>query len=137
MTSALVCASDVALRRISNVLGFVIFCCSVLLSFESKQNVSMHVLSAICVILIMLLAYVLKMIGGGDVKLMIAFSLAIPIHYLDDALFNIAIVGGVLAIFYLMKYRVLKLVPQGGELGLPYGIAISFGFYITIYNFYI
>ncbi|WP_428751162.1 A24 family peptidase [Vibrio cionasavignyae] len=137
ITSALVCASDVALRKISNIFGVIIFMCSILLLLETKQELTMHFLSLCIVSVIVLTAFGLNILGGGDVKLMLAFSIAIPIHYLGDAIFNVAIVGGMLSILYLVKYRVLRFVPEGGEAGLPYGIAISLGFFSTIYKLYI
>ncbi|MCL9774992.1 A24 family peptidase [Vibrio methylphosphonaticus] len=137
ITCALICASDVALRKISNVYGVVILICSVLLLYESKQGVTSHLISVVIVCLLTLTAFGFKILGGGDVKLMIAFSIAIPIHYLGATIFNVAIIGGALALFYLLKYRILKLVPESGEAGLPYGLAISFGFFNTVCNLYV
>ncbi|MGV2988912.1 prepilin peptidase [Vibrio sp. E150_011] len=137
ITSALICASDVALRKISNIYGVVILTCSILLLSESKQGAVEHLLSAVIVCVVTLIAFGFRILGGGDVKLMIAFSIAIPFHYLGVAIFNVAIIGGVLAMFYLLKYRIFKLVPESGEMGLPYGLAISFGFFNAICNLYI
>ena len=138
ITCAAICASDVALRTISNSLTLLISACSVYLLMLSEYTVWLHLANTATVIIIMLLVYIRGYAGGGDIKLMIAFSLAIPIGLLGDAFFNVAICGGVLSTIYLMKYRLLKMVPNNEEEpGLPYGVAISFGFLITIYKFYI
>ncbi len=88
-------------------------------------------------LILALVGFSTKVFGGGDAKLLIAFSLSLPFSLIDDALFLVAISGGLLAVIYLVKYRLLKLVPTTGVLGLPYGLAISTGFYITILGYYL
>ncbi|QUL36596.1 prepilin peptidase [Erythrobacter sp. JK5] len=68
--------------------------------------------------------YAIKLMGGGDLKLLIALSLWLdPLKFLD-MLIVMAIVGGGLAAFFVVRKFILQLK---GKAQLPYGVAISAG----------
>ncbi|ODA36084.1 hypothetical protein A8L45_00315 [Veronia pacifica] len=67
--------------------------------------------------------------GAGDSKLSTALAMALTPEILPDALILTAMVGGVLSVFYLLLG---KIKPEKKDRGIPYGIAISSGFYLVI-----
>lgn len=73
-----------------------------------------------------------SIMGAGDGKFAAALALAIPWQQLNIALFLTAIIGGVLAIIYLIKYRLILRNKIKQDPGLPYGVAIGLGFFIPI-----
>ncbi|GAL28826.1 type IV prepilin peptidase TadV/CpaA [Vibrio variabilis] len=137
IVSTLVCLGDISSRRISNRLVAMLLLCSFVLVLSQGHLLASHLLALVLTFLIALVGFYTKVFGGGDAKLLTAFSLSLPLSLIDDALFLVAISGGLLAVFYLVKYRLLKLVPTDEILGLPYGLAISTGFYITILSYYL
>ncbi|WP_035476686.1 A24 family peptidase [Aliagarivorans taiwanensis] len=66
--------------------------------------------------------------GAGDAKLAAVLSIAIPTSSLLNAWLVTLYAGGVLAVVYLIKSRVRHCKPDG----LPYGVAISIGFFSQI-----
>lgn len=62
--------------------------------------------------------------GGGDVKMIAALSLWLPISSLFPMLFVMAIVGGVLTLIMLIVHKVRK---SAEILEIPYGVAIAAG----------
>ncbi|KLV08948.1 hypothetical protein ABT56_01725 [Photobacterium aquae] len=70
--------------------------------------------------------------GAGDSKLATVLALALPLSSLPFALWLTVMVGGGLAVFYWLKYRLIKRKLKGMDPGLPYGLAIAIGFYIPI-----
>jgi prepilin peptidase CpaA len=77
--------------------------------------------------------FAMRMMGGGDVKLLAALALWIaPADYLA-MLLVMAIVGGVLTIF-IGAWNVMQRQP--GKLSVPYGIAIAIAGLWTIGAYY-
>ncbi|PTP61154.1 peptidase [Vibrio splendidus] len=83
-----------------------------------------------------LLVYALIWIGAGDIKYAAVLSLTIPLSDLLWAFVMTAFTGGFLAVIYLVNNKLIskKLVRKtsNGQQGIPYGIAISVGFYLVI-----
>ena len=83
-----------------------------------------------------LILYKLIWIGAGDIKYASALSLTIPVHDLIWALVMMAFSGGVLVVFYLVKKKLISKIlareTLNDQKGIPYGIAISIGFYLVI-----
>ncbi|TKF02562.1 A24 family peptidase [Vibrio kanaloae] len=83
-----------------------------------------------------LLVYALIWIGAGDIKYAAILSLTIPINDLLWAFVMTAFAGGFLAVIYLVKNKLIskKLTRKtsNDQQGIPYGIAISVGFYLVI-----
>ncbi|AMG01117.1 MULTISPECIES: A24 family peptidase [Vibrio] len=78
-----------------------------------------------------LILYALIWIGAGDIKYAAVLSLTIPLNDLPWAYIMTAFAGGFLAIIYLVTRKLISNTSSSQE-GLPYGIAISVGFYLII-----
>ncbi len=78
-----------------------------------------------------LIGYALIYIGAGDIKYAAILSLTIVPNDLLWALVMTAFVGGFLATIYLINRKLTIKTPNDQE-GVPYGIAISVGFYLAI-----
>ncbi len=78
-----------------------------------------------------LILYALIWIGGGDIKYAAVLSLTIPLNDLPWAYIMTAFAGGFLAIIYLITRKLISNTSSSQE-GIPYGIAISVGFYLII-----
>ncbi|WP_447469825.1 A24 family peptidase [Vibrio harveyi] len=78
-----------------------------------------------------LILYALIWIGAGDIKYAAVLSLTIPLNDLPWAYIMTAFAGGFLAIIYLVTRKLISNTSSRQE-GLPYGIAISVGFYLII-----
>lgn len=78
-----------------------------------------------------LILYALIWIGAGDIKYAAVLSLTIPLNDLPWAYIMTAFAGGFLAIIYLITRKLISNTSSSQE-GLPYGIAISVGFYLII-----
>lgn len=81
--------------------------------------------------------FAVRILGGGDAKLLAAASLWFGFSHLPMFLFGLALVGGILAIVILL-YRMMPYPMPAGmapwaerlhdpKLGIPYAIAISGG----------
>ena len=83
-----------------------------------------------------LLVYALIWIGAGDIKYAAVLSLTIPLNDLLWAFVMTAFTGGFLAVIYLVNNKLIskKLITKvsNDQQGIPYGIAISVGFYLVI-----
>jgi prepilin peptidase CpaA len=69
------------------------------------------------------LAFHLGMMGGGDVKMLAALALWLPLGSLLQLLAIMSVAGGVLTLAMLIPHRIAK---AAGRPEIPYGIAISF-----------
>ncbi|NOJ08305.1 A24 family peptidase [Vibrio splendidus] len=80
--------------------------------------------------------YKLIWIGAGDIKYAAALSLTIPLADLLWAFVMTAFAGGFLAVIYLVKNKLISKKrtrkTSNDQQGIPYGIAISVGFYLVI-----
>jgi|TARA_Y100000588_G_scaffold91651_1_gene99012 prepilin peptidase CpaA len=78
-----------------------------------------------------LILYALIWVGAGDIKYAAVLSLVIPLKDLPWSLVMTAFAGGFLAIIYLFSRKLVTNTSNPQE-GIPYGIAISIGFYLII-----
>ena len=70
------------------------------------------------------IAFAMGAMGGGDVKLVAAIALWLPASSVVALLFIMSVAGGALTLAMLIRH---KLARKGGQLEIPYGVAISFG----------
>ena len=68
--------------------------------------------------------FAIKMMGGGDVKLLTALALWVPWDAFIQLLMVMALAGGVLSIV-MGIYHIMR--RQRDRLAIPYGVAIAFG----------
>ena len=92
----------------------------------------MHFFSGLIIFLSTAILVKFNVFGAGDSKLATAFAIALLPSKIIDAVILTLLFGGVLAGFYLIKDRLILNKKREDERGLPYGVAISLGFYITI-----
>jgi prepilin peptidase CpaA len=68
--------------------------------------------------------FALKVMGGGDVKLLTALALWIPFYEYMQLLLIMAIAGGALTVLLVFWHVVRR---QRDRIAVPYGVAIAFG----------
>ena len=138
--------TDVAARLISNKTSLLIASLAIVqLPFGEPQQLFASVLGAGILFTLLLVAHSREYIGGGDVKLLTALSIGLPIAIAIQFLTITVMAGGVLALLHLLM-RALPypaLPPAGSSLArrvyaverwrnlrhapLPYGVAIACG----------
>ena len=92
-------------------------------SYTLWPEVSLQILFAIVVLLVFAGAFALGMMGGGDVKLIAALALWLPVAPFLSLLIVMSLVGGAVTILMMIERR---LAPKEGALEIPYGVAIAF-----------
>ncbi|WP_145574416.1 A24 family peptidase [Yersinia alsatica] len=123
----LICYTDIRYRVISNIHNMAIAINTLTLGFALHNT-----FSVIIPLIALLVGYVIfnfKLIGGGDVKFIVAllFSLS-PGQSLDFIIYT-AIMGGVVMIIGMIINK--KDIQQRG---VPYAVAISSGFLLSLFN---
>lgn len=81
-----------------------------------QVGVALIVLAAFCV------AFHLGWMGGGDVKMIAALALWVPVPALIQILLVMSIVGGLITVVMLIDHRIRK---TAGNPEVPYGVAIA------------
>ena len=87
-------------------------------------DIAIQVAVAAGLFLLFALAFRFGAMGGGDVKLVSALALWLPPGATLKLLVIMSIAGGLLTLAMLIRHRIAR---PGGELEIPYGIAIAFG----------
>jgi prepilin peptidase CpaA len=143
---------DIATRSIRNEICLALALLGLTVQFASPMQVAESLLAAAILLLLLLVIYEWGAIGGGDVKLMTALAIGLPLMGVAQLLTITAFAGGVLALAHLMM-RLLpdpKPAPAGSSLvrriyaverwrnlrraPLPYGVAIACGGVWTALN---
>ncbi|OIN25688.1 prepilin peptidase [Vibrio barjaei] len=119
---------DFHYRKIHNYMLLVLLLVQCFLSPSDIQFTTF-----LLVLGIGLLVYSLIWIGAGDIKYAAILSLAIPLNYLPWAYIITGFVGGIIAMVYWTSKKILGNKYHKQE-GIPYGIAISVGFYLVIFT---
>ena len=136
---------DVATRLIRNELCLALALLGIAAQLTSPAQLAQSLISAAILFLLLLVIYMRGWMGGGDVKLLVALAVGLPLTGVIDLLTITALAGGVLALVHLLM-RLLpypKLAPVGSSLArrvyaverwrhlrhapLPYGVAIACG----------
>ncbi|WP_221254905.1 prepilin peptidase [Campylobacter sp. 19-13652] len=121
--------TDIKYRQISNIsnltaLGLIILCSYI---FDFSLNIT----AAIIILFAGIILFYLGFIGGADVKLAVALSLAITQSELFLWLFYTSIVGALQALYTVFLAKITKNQSQIQK-GVAYGVAIIFGFLMII-----
>ncbi|KRQ08293.1 A24 family peptidase [Bradyrhizobium manausense] len=136
---------DLATRLIRNELCLALALLGIAAQLTSPALLAQSLLSAAILFLLLLVVYMRGWMGGGDVKLLVALAVGLPLTGVIDLLTITALAGGILALVHLLM-RLLpypKLAPAGSSLArrvyaierwrnlrhapLPYGVAIACG----------
>ncbi|WP_369526258.1 A24 family peptidase [Photobacterium leiognathi] len=131
LTIFIVTIFDIKYRKIPNKLCLLTAICCLIFAYQHHYLAS-SLLSSSVVLLSSIVLFYFNIMGAGDGKFAAALALAIPWQQLNIALFLTAIIGGVLAVIYFIKYRLILRNKIKQDPGLPYGVAIGLGFFIPI-----
>ena len=143
---------DIATRLIQNEICLVLALLGIAGQFASQTHVTESLVVATILFLLLIVIYQRGWIGGGDVKLLVALAIGLPLIGVIQLLTVTALAGGVLALAHLMM-RLLpypRLAPAGSSLvrrvyaverwrnlrhaPLPYGAAIACGGIWTVFS---
>jgi Flp pilus assembly protein protease CpaA len=136
---------DVATRLIRNEICLALALLGIASQLASPMQVAQSLIAAAILLLLLLVIYTRGWMGGGDVKLLVALAIGLPLTGVIQLLTITALAGGVLALVHLMmrQLRHPKLAPAGSSFvrrvcaverwrhlrhaPLPYGVAIACG----------
>ena len=141
---------DVATRLIRNEICLALALLGISAQLASPMQIAQSLIAAAILLLLLFVIYQRGWIGGGDVKLLVALAIGLPLTGVIQLLTITALAGGVLALVHLMM-RLLpypRLAPAGSSFvrrvyaverwrhlrhaPLPYGVAIACGGIWTI-----
>jgi Flp pilus assembly protein protease CpaA len=141
---------DISTRLIPNEICLALALLGIASQLASPMQVAESVVAAAILFLLLLVVYQRGWMGGGDVKLLVALAIGLPLAGMFQLLTATALAGGVLALVHVIM-RLLphpKLAPAGSSLirrvyaverwrhlrhaPLPYGVAIACGGIWTI-----
>ncbi|QHO79066.1 prepilin peptidase [Bradyrhizobium sp. CCBAU 051011] len=136
---------DVATRLIRNEICLALALIGIAGQLASPMQLVESMIAATILFLLLFMIYQRGWIGGGDVKLLVALAIGLPLTAVIQLLTVTALAGGILALVHLMM-RLLpypRLAPAGSSLvrrvyaierwrhlrhaPLPYGVAIACG----------
>ena len=141
---------DVATRLIRNEICLALALLGIAGQLASPMQIVESLIVAAILFLLLLAVYARGAIGGGDVKLLVALAVGLPLTGVVQLLAVTALAGGVLALAHLVMRNLPypKLAPAGSSLArrvyaverwrhlrhapLPYGVAIACGGIWTI-----
>jgi prepilin peptidase CpaA len=143
---------DIATRLIRNEICLALALLGIAGQFASPMQMAQSLIAAAILLLLLFVIYQRGSIGGGDVKLLVALAIGLPLTGVFQLLTITALAGGVLALVHLMMRHLPypKLAPAGSSLArrvyaierwrhlrhapLPYGVAIACGGIWTIFS---
>src|SRR5258708_14719980 len=98
---------DIATRLIRNEICMVVAIVGMGSQFASPMQVAESLIAATILLLLLLVIYQRGWIGGGDVKLLVALAIGLPMMGVIQLLTITALAGGILALVHLM----MRLLP--------------------------
>jgi prepilin peptidase CpaA len=143
---------DIATRLIRNEICLALALLGIAGQLASPMQVAGSLIVATILLALLLIIHQRGLIGGGDVKLLVALAMGLPLTGVIQLLTITALAGGVLALVHLMM-RLLpypRLAPAGSSFvrrvyaierwrhlrhaPLPYGVAIACGGIWTVFS---
>ena len=140
-----VAMTDIATRTIHNETCLALALLGIASQMGGPTHIVESLVAATILFLLLLAVYRWGAIGGGDVKLLVALAIGLPVAGVLQLLTMTALAGGVLAMMHLILRRLPqpRLAPSGSSLlrrvyaverwrhvrraPLPYGAAIACG----------
>lgn len=120
--------TDIKTRTISNELNAAIALLAVGFWWVAGESlwpdVAIRVAIALGLFMLFAVLFMLKMMGGGDVKMIAALALWLPFNALLAMLTVMALAGGAITVFLLVRQRWR---PNAARPEVPYGVAIAIG----------
>ncbi|MCP3368455.1 A24 family peptidase [Bradyrhizobium cajani] len=136
---------DVATRLIRNEICLALALLGIASQIASPMQLAESLISAALLFLLLFFIYTRGWMGGGDVKLLVALAVGLPLTGIVELLTVTALAGGVLALMHLLMRNLPypKMAPAGSSFArrvyaverwrhlrhapLPYGVAIACG----------
>jgi prepilin peptidase CpaA len=147
-----VATTDIATRVIPNEICLALALLGIVGQLPHLMQIVHSLIAAAVLFALLFVLYTRRMMGGGDVKLLVALAIGLPLIGVVQLLMITVLAGGVLALVHMVM-RALPapaLAPAGASLvrrvyaverwrhlrhaPLPYGVAIAFGGIWTILN---
>jgi prepilin peptidase CpaA len=143
---------DIATRLIRNEICLALALLGIAAHLASPMQLAQSLIAAAILLLLLFVIYQRGSIGGGDVKLLVALAIGLPLTGVIELLTITALAGGVLALVHLVMRHLPypKLAPAGSSLvrrvyaverwrhlrhaPLPYGVAIACGGIWTVFG---
>ena len=140
-----VATTDIATRLIRNEICLALALLGIAGQLARPMQVAQSLIAAAILLLLLSVIYTRGWIGGGDIKLLVALAIGLPLAGVVQLLTITALAGGVLALVHLMMRHLPypRLAPAGSSLvrrvyaierwrnlrhaPLPYGVAIACG----------
>lgn len=120
--------TDMRSRQISNWLNGAIALGAPLFWWSSGlalwPDIALQIAVAVAAFAVFAGLFALKMMGGGDVKLLTALALWVSPTIFMQLLVVMALAGGVLTVLMVCWHTMRR---QKEKLAIPYGVAIAFG----------
>ncbi len=120
--------TDIKTRTISNELNATIALLAVVFWFIAGEaiwpDIAIRIGVALGVFIVFAVLFMLRMMGGGDVKMIAALALWLPLGALMVMLTVMALAGGAITLFILIRQRWR---PNAERPEVPYGVAIAIG----------
>jgi len=120
--------TDLKTRTISNELNAAIALFAIAFWWVAGEplwpDVMMRIGGALGLFMIFALLFMLRLMGGGDVKMIAAVGLWLPFKALVVMLTVMALAGGLITLFILISQRWR---PNAERPEVPYGVAIAIG----------
>ncbi|CFR14413.1 MULTISPECIES: prepilin peptidase [Yersinia] len=121
-----VCYSDIRHRIVTNKLIITIALTTLVISFTQHNTVS--VVIPLVALIVGYILFHFKLIGGGDVKLITVLLLTLTAEQSLNFILYTAIMGGVVMMIGMLINRA-----DIQRRGVPYAVAISLGFLLSLY----
>ena len=120
--------TDIRSRTISNEINITIALLAVIFWIVAGEalwpDVAIRIGVALVLFVLFAILFMLKMMGGGDVKMIAALALWLPFSALMVMLTVMALAGGVITLFLVIRQRWR---PNAERPEVPYGVAIAAG----------
>lgn len=121
--------TDMKRREIDHIPLAIILILSIFIGLLVTHNINIIVPIAILVIGIILSCF--NLIGGGDVKLLVALTIGLT----NDMVLNLFILMSFAGVpVAIIAYIIHKVKKKSGSCEVPYGLAISFGYVFMLLN---
>lgn len=120
--------TDIRTRTISNEVNAAIALLAIAFWWVVGETIwpdlAIRIGVALLVFGVFALLFMIRMIGGGDVKMIAALALWLPFQALMSMLTVMALAGGLISAFLLIRQRWR---PNADRPEVPYGMAIAIG----------
>ncbi|MDH3324222.1 MAG: prepilin peptidase [Candidatus Peregrinibacteria bacterium] len=97
--------SDFKTQKISNIISYTGIIFFIILCFLNIESFWQNLTVFIIVFLFFGTLFALKWMGGGDVKMFLLLSVAIPVQFLLSCFLWVFVFGGVFGLFCLFKKK--------------------------------